>query len=65
MGNKHSEETKLKISKNNVGMKGKNIPTNQKLSESHTGKPSGRKGKTLSDEHKRKISESLKKRRKF
>lgn len=59
LGSKHTEETKNKISKNNVGMKGKthSFETKQKIGSSNS---VALKGRNLSENTKRKLSESLK-----
>lgn len=55
----HSDETKEKISKINKGRKLSAL-TISRLSESHKGKPSNRKGVTLSEETRKRISDTKK-----
>lgn len=58
-GRHHSEETKRKISKHNIGMLGKHHSeaTKRKMSKALKGKKGWWKGKYFSEEHKKKISE--------
>lgn len=61
-GTPKTEEQKRRASESQKGMKGhsQSQATREKISRARKGKPTWNKGKTLSEEHKQKIRESMK-----
>ena len=61
-GKKHTDETKQKIRESRIGVTSylPNEETKLKISESKKGKSTSLKGRVKSDEHKKKISEAIK-----